>query len=133
EAAAQARTQRPDGLTVTAPQGWKGNSRDSQQGRSKSIMRKHQIHVSDSEMQVLAFTAAAGNFSGEDLVGAAAWQFAEQDEGYKEHCLREVWFRPPRPLEARPRRQPLREKLYGLARRFLSAFGPDAPGQEPRG
>jgi hypothetical protein len=87
-------------------------------------VNKHEVHVSDSDMEALATTAALGNFAVEDLVGAAAWAFAGQDEDFKEYYIRTICFQgsaaPPRPL---PRRRSLREKLHGLARRLVSVFG----------
>jgi hypothetical protein len=73
-------------------------------------------------MQVLAATAALGDFAVEDLVGAAAWAFAGQDEDFKEYYIRAICFQglAARP---RPRRRSLREKLHDLARRFVSIFG----------
>jgi hypothetical protein len=75
-------------------------------------------------MEVLATTAALGSFAVEDLVGAAAWAFAGQDDDFKEYYIRAICFRgPAAPRRPRPRRRSLREKLHGLARRFVSLFG----------
>jgi hypothetical protein len=87
-------------------------------------MSANQIHLSDAEMQALAATAAVGNFAVEDVVGAAAWAFAQQDEEFKKDYVRANWLQPPAgPLNPRPRHQTLKEKLHGLARRFCSVLG----------
>jgi hypothetical protein len=84
----------------------------------------NEIHLTDDEMKELATTAARGNVTVEDLVAVAAWAFASQGEPFKESYVREVSFgRRPGRSRARPRRQSLKEKLHGLARRFISAFG----------
>jgi hypothetical protein len=87
-------------------------------------MCANQIHISDAEMQALAATAAVGDFAVEDLVGAAAWAFAQQDEDFKKDYVRADLLQPhASPLNTRSPHQTLKEKLYGLARRFCSIFG----------
>jgi hypothetical protein len=87
-------------------------------------MSANQIHISDAEMQALAATAAVGDFAVEDLVGAAAWAFAQQDADFKKDYVRANLLQAyARPLNTRSPHQPLKEKLYGLARRFCSLFG----------
>jgi hypothetical protein len=84
-------------------------------------MSKHRIHISDAEMEALAVTAALGRYAVEDLVGAAVWVFAQQDESFKEQFIRERWFhRHASPRATRPWRQILQEKIHGLARRIVS-------------
>jgi hypothetical protein len=90
----------------------------------------NQIYISDSEMNALAITAAAGNITIKDIVGAACWNFAKHEDGIKHHCLREVWCEPPTSgIPPRPRRT-LKEKLHALARRFFSAFSAEGVAQE---
>jgi hypothetical protein len=87
-------------------------------------MTKNHIHISDAEMEALTATAALGNIAVDDLVCAAAWAFAQQEEDFKESYTRARWFEDhASPLETRPRHQTLKEKLHGLARRLFSVFG----------
>jgi hypothetical protein len=57
-------------------------------------VHKNQIHVSDSEMEALATTAAVGGFAVEEAVGAAIGAFAGQEEAFKENYLRATWLAP---------------------------------------
>ena len=88
-----------------------------------SVVRKNVIYLSDDQLQALAVTAAAGNFSLEDLVAVAAWAFAREEESFKNYYIREVWCKNAslRP-ETRQRRSSMKEKLHGLARCIGSFF-----------
>jgi len=55
-------------------------------------MTQKEIHISDAEMEVLASTAAMGNLTLEEVMGTAAWMFAQQDEGFKVYYLRKIWL-----------------------------------------
>jgi len=87
-------------------------------------MKMYPLAISEAEMGALAATAWLGNFSAEDLLAAAAWAFAQQDETFQQHHTRDRWLRDPAgPGETRPRRQTLKETFYGLVRRVYSLFG----------
>jgi hypothetical protein len=87
-------------------------------------MSRNQIHISDAEMEALTATAALGHFAVEELVGAAAWAFGQQERTFQEHLIRGRWLYDPASAdETRPRRQTLKEKFYALARRLFSLFG----------
>jgi hypothetical protein len=55
-------------------------------------MTQNQIHIPAAEMEVLARTAALGDFTLEDLVGAAAWAFEQHEDNFKNYYVRGLWL-----------------------------------------
>jgi hypothetical protein len=68
-------------------------------------MTLKEIHIPGAEMEVLVSMAAMGNYTLEELIGAAAWTLADQDERFKEYYLRKMWFQGSSALP-RPQSQP---------------------------
>jgi hypothetical protein len=86
-------------------------------------MTEFQYRVPEQVVQSLQMTSALGGFEPGNLIDAAVWAFSRQDEGFKNHYVREFWFRG---LGDRPRppvpRSSLKEKLYGLLARVRARF-----------
>jgi hypothetical protein len=91
-----------------------------------------EIHICGPEMEVLVSTAAMGNYTLGELIAAAAWTFANQDDHFKKYYLRKVWFLRgpslPQPQYQSPKEKILPWHTVGVppaVKRFLPKNGRD--------